>query len=255
MDPLDEAKTDPLSSDSEAADMAGLERAERTYNENLSARSARRIIMDAVVKDIQESPLDPNARGVVLWRWLSKHPQPQWSTLISTAKPEALDSLVLHLCMKGYAPMTIADKLGLSPLKVQSVWRENSELVGESVMGVTLPQIIGRIEARCDAFVEQAIRSGRPDRAWNFERQRIGILQDLGIVERAAKRHEHLVQHRMTQDGASDDKTIARDAEIQRLVELREMRSRSTERAQRLVSTKVDAIPVGTHPLDEEDDG
>jgi len=210
----------------------------------------RGALSTAVAEDLQA--LEPGAQGLRVWQWLSGREFARWPSLVAELEVEQKVSLCLHLLCKGHAAVIVANKLGLMPNFVKDLWRDYTARVGEDVMGITLPSLVGRIDSRAESLVEMAVEDGRPDRAWKIEKERVELLQDLGVVERAAKRYEVAHQHTLKAGDAADAET---QAEVERIVDLERKRRESGERVKRINARVMDHVPTdNTKPPDDDDE-
>jgi hypothetical protein len=95
-----------------------------------------------------------------------------------------------------------------------------------------------------------AVEEGRPDRAWKIEKERVEMLQDLGVVERASKRYEVAHQHTLRAGDAADAET---QVEVERILDLERKRKEAGERVKRINARVLDALPENTKPMDDEE--
>lgn len=202
-------------------------------------KNPKRGALSTAVAD-QLADLDPKARGLAVWQWLSMREPRLWPSLVAELDNDRRLSLVLSLLCQGHASITIANKLGLMPNAVKDVWRDYAERIGTEVLGTTLPQLVGRIEAQADAFIEMSIASDRPDRAWKIAKERVELLQDLGVIERAAKRYEISHAHTLK---SGDDVDAETKMEVDRILDLERKRRDSEERVKRINARVLDHIP------------
>src|SRR6185369_11911485 len=200
--------------------------------------AARGALSTAVAEDLAE--LEHGAHGLRVWQWLSMREFKLWPSLVIELLPEQRASLVLHLLCKGHAAVTIANKLGLMPNLVKDIWRDYTAKVGDDVIGITLPGLVGRIDSLADSLREMAVEDNRPDRAWKIEKERVQMLQELGVVERAAKRYEVAHQHTLKAGDAADAET---QAEVERILDIERKRRESGERVKRINARVLDALP------------
>jgi hypothetical protein len=201
-----------------------------------------------VAADVRE--LAASDRGRNVWDWLCQREPARWSTLVAELQPEQRTSLVVHLLCKGHAATTVANRLGLMPNLVRDVWRDYAARIGEELLGITLPTMVGRIESRADELYEMAVEQDRPDRAWKIEKERVELYQSLGLVDRATKRFEVAHTHTLAKDPSQDSET---QAEIQRLIALEKKRAESAERVKRIDVRMMDSLPPETQ-IPKEDD-
>lgn len=231
------------------AEVAARAAADPAYAARRAAKPTRGALSTAVAEDLQE--LEHGAHGLRVWQWLSMREFKLWPSLVIELQPEQRASLVLHLLCKGHAAVTIANKLGLMPNLVKDIWRDYTAKVGDDVMGITLPSLVGRIDSRAEALVEMAVEEGRPDRAWKIEKERVQLLQDLGVVERASKRYEVAHQHTLRAGDAADAET---QAEVDRILDLERKRRESGERVKRIDARIMDHVPTdNTKPQDDDE--
>lgn len=175
--------------------------------------------------------------------------RPAWFRALT---PEDQDLLLAYLAHKGFASAAVADRLGVSRARVGEVATRFYQAVGTAALGVTLPELVGRLKARAEMLAEKLILSGDYRGAWRLELEHLRALQDLGVVERAAQRHEHLLREApaATEDGA------AKSAELGRIIDLERRRRESAERAGRLrVLVEEGGLALSDPPPEERDNG
>jgi hypothetical protein len=211
------------------------------------AALARGALSTAVATEIQA--LGTEKAGLRIWQWLSQSEFARWPSLCAELDNEQKIALCLHLLCKGHAALTVANKLGFMPHFVKDIWRDYTAKVGDDVMGITLPSLVGRIDAYADALRDMAIDLEKPERAWKIEKERIELLQDLGVVERAAKRYEVAHQHTLKAEGSADAEV---QAEVNRILEIERKRRESSERVKRIDARVMDSLPQGTQAPDED---
>jgi len=120
--------------------------------------------------------------------------------------------LVLWLCEQGFAPSSIA-QLGWEETRIRRLWMQRSEDLGKQVQGVSLQVLVGAIQSRYEQVTEMAKKKGDYRAMMLFEKDRVALLQSLGVVEQAVRRHSIEVTHKVED---------AMQNELDRILELRE---------------------------------
>lgn len=149
--------------------------------------------------------------------------------------PKQRIALVVALRHDGFAAQTICQDFGLSLSDVTRTYTEYADRLGEQVISVRLSSIAGMIELAAQRAQQGSVEKGDWGTYWRIEKDKLGMLQDLGIVRRAISQVE--VTHKL------DD---AQAAEIKRMVDLqRKIETRKEEI--KMIDAEVvggDAMPV-----------
>jgi len=170
-----------------------------------------------------------------------------WSVLQGVAKnerslwfeglaPTQRMALIVVLRDQGYRTEVIARDLGLEQTEVLRTWNAYSAKIGAQIVGIRLDSIAGQLQMASERAQEMAIDDGDHKGYWSIERDKVKLLQSIGIVDKAAHRVEHV--HKI------DD---VQKAELQKMVELEAKKNRRG-----LEIEELKAIESKGEPLPEE---
>jgi len=124
--------------------------------------------------------------------------------------PVQQKALICVLREEGYPTETIARELRIDPCDVMRTWNTYASELGSQVVGLRLDTIAGQVQISYEKAMELALQKGDGRAVFAIEKDRIAVLQGLGITEKAVHRVE--VTHKMDEE---------QKAELERLVELR----------------------------------
>lgn len=124
--------------------------------------------------------------------------------------PVQQKALICVLREEGYPTETIARELRVDPADVMRTWNTYASELGSQVVGLRLDTIAGQMQVSYEKAMHLALEKGDGRAVFAIEKDRIAVLQGLGITEKAVHRVE--VTHKMDEE---------QKAELERLVELR----------------------------------
>lgn len=151
--------------------------------------------------------------------------------------PVQQKALIVMLRDRGFSSFAIANDFQLDPMDVTRTWNKHADELGSQVVGLRLNTIAGQMQLVAERAMEIEMEKGNGRAVWSIEKDRIAILQSLGIVEQAV--HKSEVTHKL------DD---AARAEIQALVDLEQKKLAQRE------SIRVIEAEIFDAPPDELDD-
>jgi hypothetical protein len=186
--------------------------------------------------------------GQRLWGAMQTVPKSERGTWFSTLAPIQKTSVVVVLRDQGFRTEVIARDLQIDPADVMRTWNAYASQLGSQVIGIRLDTIAGQLQLASEKAQEMAVQSGDHGAYWRIEKEKVEILQSIGVVERAIHRTE--VTHKI------DDE---QKAEIEALIALRNKQSlRKIEIAQLTTDAeKGDAVPsevVVNYDAEDDDD-
>lgn len=176
--------------------------------------------------------------GAKLWTAMGEKPpsrRREWYHSLAPAHQKAIQ-VTLHA--RGFATLTIAEQFGVSHADVKRTCNEYADQLGAQVVGIRLDTIAGQMQIVAEKAMELEFEKGNGRAAFAIEKDKIAILQSLGIVDQAV--HKSEVTHKI-------DEVSVR--EIQALVDLEEKKRRSSE------EIKTISAEVFDNPPEEIDDG
>lgn len=182
--------------------------------------------------------------GKRLWGTMQSVPKAERAAWFAQLVPTQQTAVVVVLRDQGFRTEVIARELQLNPLDVVRTWNAYAGQLGAQVVGIRLDTIAGQLQLAAERAQEMAIAKDDPKTFWSIEKDKVAVLQTLGVVDRAVQRIEHT--HKI------DDE---QKAELERLAELRNKQGKRRIEVAELESSeqKGDAVPAEI-PDDYEDD-
>lgn len=185
--------------------------------------------------------------GKRLWGVMQGVPKSERAQWFSKLVPAQQTAVVVVLRDRGFRTEVIARELELNPLDVVRTWNTYSSQLGAQVVGIRLDTIAGQLQLAAERAQEMAIEANDHRGYWSIEKDKVAVLQTLGIVDQAVRRVE--VTHKLDNE---------QKAEIDRLADLRSKQERRRVEIRELESyeKKGDDIPaeVVLDPDEEDDD-
>ena len=148
--------------------------------------------------------------GEKLWGAMQPVPKDERALWFSQLVPTQQMALVAVLRDHGFRSEVIARDLGLGVDLVIRMWATYASKLGEQVVGIRLDTIAGQLQLASERAQEMAIADNSPAVYWKIEKEKIELLQSIGIVEKAI--HKTEVTHKI------DD---AQKAELEEFARLR----------------------------------
>lgn len=148
--------------------------------------------------------------GEKLWGAMQPVPKDERAVWFASLVPTQQTALVAVLRDHGFRSEVIARDLGLGVDTVMRMWATYASKLGEQVVGIRLDTIAGSLQLASERAQEMAIADNSPAVYWKIEKEKIELLQSIGIVEKAI--HKTEVTHKI------DD---AQKAELEEWVKLR----------------------------------
>lgn len=155
--------------------------------------------------------------------------RPEWFADLTPVQQAAL---IVQWRNHGFSTEFIASQLQLDAREVRKTYDKHSDDVGAQVVGVRLSTIAGQMQLTAEQVSQAAWQEGDYRTAWRVEKDRVAMLQDLGIVDKAI--HKVEVSHKI--DGTTE-------AEIKKLVELEQRRAARIEEIKRVDAEVYDRVP------------
>ena len=181
--------------------------------------------------------------------------RPEWFKGLAKTQQVAL---IVFLRDQGFSTATIARELDLSVSTVQSTWNRFADELGTQVVNVRLNTIVGDLQLAAERAGEGAMRKEDWSTYWRIQKELIGLLQDLGVVDRAIHRSE--VEHVHKVEGEVEHRVKFEQqasAEVDRIVALRLKQQRREEEikqvdAEVINPALIDEIPHELQPKDHQ---
>lgn len=175
---------------------------------------------NAVTEDVTLAEM-----GFSLHQQLSRRDDDEQAEFFRGLTKQQQGALVGHLTNEGFAPSSIALSFGVPEVRVRELWEEFADKLGQRITGIRLQTLVGKMTASAEKLYEQAVKDRKLNLAWKIQTDTVKILQDLGVVDRAAYRTE--VTHKL--ELSEDD-----EREMDELLELRRRRKEAIERVKRI---------------------
>jgi len=182
--------------------------------------------------------------GLRLWGMMQEQRPSQRIEWFNNMVPAQQTAVIVVLRNRGYSTDTVAREFGLSVAEVQRTWNKHADDLGAQVVGLRLNTIAGQMQMASERAQQLAIENDDAATYWRIEKERIAMLQSLGIVDRAI--HKVEVQH------SFNDQT---KVEINALLELERKKREATARiAMSNGEDKVDDVPFTLTDYESGDD-
>lgn len=160
--------------------------------------------------------------------------------------PRQQQALLTVLRERGYATAVIAQEYGIDPMQVVEAHNKFADNLGKNVVQVRMTTLAGQMTLAMERAQQGAMESKDWSTFWRIQKEAIGLLQSMGIVDRAAQK--------ITIDQNVSIGVEEKNAEIRRLIELErrgEARRLEIQRAER----EDDEVPTDVQVDSQEDDG
>jgi len=180
--------------------------------------------------------------GLRLWGEMQRRAPSRRTEWFHNLAPTQRTAVVVVLRDRGFASGTIAREFSIPEQEVVRAYNAHADDLGAQVVGLRLNTIAGQMTAVYERAMEIEARKGNGKSMWSIEKERIGVLQSLGIVEQAVHRSE--VTHKF------DD--IAK-AEIEALAALRNKQRIRADEVMQIESETVEPESVGELEFERED--
>lgn len=160
---------------------------------------------------------------------MAKTARPTWFKGLSPVQKAAI---VVHLRVNGCSVHAVSQEFVVHPDKVQNIYNEYVDKVGQNTTNVRLTMIVGQMTIVAERAQQGAMQKDDWGTYWRIQKELIANLQSLGVVDKAAHRVE--VTHGLA-DRAKEN--------IERLASLR-MKQHARQREISVVSSETtDAVP------------
>lgn len=178
------------------------------------------------------SPLSLGDLGKRMWAELQQVMHEDRSAWFNELLQPQQIALIVAVADEGYRPEVIAKDLGLMVTRVREVLDQYADRIGAQVTQVRLSTIAGHVQLAAERAMEGLRAKGDWKGYFGIEKEKVRILQSLGIVDQAIHRVE--VTHKV------EDNTRA---EIEAMLELERKMQRRKIEIDTSGAAKVDAVP------------
>jgi hypothetical protein len=182
--------------------------------------------------------------GTRLWGTMQGIPRSARASWFAALAPAQKASMIVVLRDHGFRTEAIARDLGLTTDEVMRTWNAYSGQLGAQIVGIRLDTIAGQLQLASEHAQQIAMNNGDAGVYWKIEKEKIELLQSLGIVDKAIQKVEHT--HKI------DDQ---QKAEIEALFALRQkqQKSRIVVEEAKQIESKGDDLPPDVQ-TDYDDD-
>jgi len=179
--------------------------------------------------------------GLRLWGEMQRRSPSRRAEWFHNLAPTQRTAMVVVLRDRGFASSTIAREFRIPEREVVQVYNQHADDLGAQVVGLRLNTIAGQMHSVYERAIEMEARNSNGRAMWAIEKERIGVLQSLGIVDSAVHRSE--VTHKF------DD--VAR-SEIEALAALRNKQRIRAEEIKQIEAEVVEPEAVGELDFERE---
>lgn len=185
--------------------------------------------------------------GKRLWGTMQTVPKAERGIWFEQLAPVQRTAVIVVLRDQGFRTEVIARDLQIEPSEVMRTWNAYASQLGSQVIGIRLDTIAGQLQLASEKAQQMAAEQGDHRSYWNIEKQKVEMLQSIGIVERAIHRTE--VTHKIDDQQVAEIEALAalRNKQNVRRIEIEEIKQ---------IDAKGDAVPseVVTNYDDEDED-
>lgn len=134
--------------------------------------------------------------GKRLWGCLQEQPKTKRQEWFDELTPMQQNSLIVVLRDRGFHFEVIANEFAIPVKQVINTWNQYCDELGSQVVGVRLETIAGQLQSHASRAQHMAVEAGDHKGFWKISSEYIGMLQGLGIVDRAIHRVDHQITHK-----------------------------------------------------------
>lgn len=171
--------------------------------------------------------------GKRLWSTMQEHPKSRRADWFSRLSNVQKTAIVVVLRDRGFASEAIARDFAIPTADVVRTWNAYAADLGAQVVGLRLDTIAGQLQLVAERCQQMASEKSDHNAVWRIQKELVGILQSIGIVEKAIHRVE--VTHKM------DD---VQKAEIEALIALEAKKNKRADEIKRLEVTNEHGDPL-----------
>jgi len=147
--------------------------------------------------------------GLRLWGTMQEVARSDRGKWFNSLVPAQQTAMIVVLRDQGFRTEVIARDFEIEPAMVMRTWNTYASQLGSQVIGIRLDTIAGQLQMAAERSQQMAVHKDDHAAYWRIEKEKVAVLQSLGVVDQAIRRVE--VSHKLT------DQT--RD-ELDRLVQL-----------------------------------
>lgn len=159
--------------------------------------------------------------------------------------PAQKTAIIVTLRDNGFRTEVIAKEFMIGTEDVLRTWNAYSGQLGAQVVGIRLDTIAGQLHLAGERYQQMAERAGDAGTAWKIEKEKIELLQSLGIVDKAIQKVEHTHKIDDQQKAELEQFAALRNKQAKRKIEITELKQ---------LADKGDALPADLPSDYDEDD-
>ena len=182
--------------------------------------------------------------GTRLWGTMQTVPRGARASWFGALVPAQKAAMIVVMRDNGFRTEVIAREFGITTEDVLRTWNAYAGQLGAQVVGIRLDTIAGQLQLASEHAQQIAIKDCDASTFWRIEKEKIELLQSLGIVDKAIQKVEHT--HKI------DDQQKAEIEELFKLRQKQQMRKIEISKAAE-ISEKPDDLPPEVD-LSEDDD-
>lgn len=162
--------------------------------------------------------------GLRLWTVAATEDQPTRKAWFQNLAPVQKNAVITTLRARGYSPLAISNDFGVGELEIEEIYAEYATKLGAQVLAIRLDTLAGQLAIAKQRAQQMAMEKDNASTFWKIEKDYVGVLQDLGVIERAA--------HRVEVVKVAEDKKAAAVNRLMELAEKRALRLSEIKRAE-----------------------
>lgn len=179
--------------------------------------------------------------GLRLWTVATTTPRGRRRDWFDRLIPLQQKAVVTVLRARGYSPLAISNDFGIDPIEIEKIYAEHTTKLGAQVLAVRLDTLAGQIAEAKARAQQMAMEKDDHSTFWRIEKEFVGVMMDLGVVDRAA--------HRVEVVNKAEE---AKAAALGRLVSLAEKRAARRAEIAMAQSQEVEKLPDAVEAEYEE---
>lgn len=179
--------------------------------------------------------------GLRLWTVASTETRDNRGVWFQKLTPVQQVAVVTVLRARGYSALAISNDFKISEVEVEKIYAQHTTKLGAQVLAVRLDTLAGQIAQAKQRAQQMAMEKKDPSAYWRIEEQFVGVMQSLGVIERAA--------HRVEVVNKAEE---AKAAALQRVLDLAEKRAVRNAELRMLDAENVQALPDAVEAEYEE---
>lgn len=152
--------------------------------------------------------------GQRLWGIAQGQVRSKRASWFSDLAPAQQDALIVVLRARGHSSQTIAQDFGVGLARVTSSYNKHADSLGRPLVNIRMATLAGQLQLMAERSQEMAMKKDDPATFWRIAKDFVGVLQTMGIVDKAAQRID--VDHKVTIGEGQ------KEAAIDRLISVRE---------------------------------